>query len=231
MTTTLNSSYQSKPLIVPQGGSGVATNTAYGLLAAGTTAAGSIQQAGTGASGQLYKSGGSSALGSYVDSKSNTCMQLISTQTASNSASITFSSLVSTYFAYKIFIDAVVSANAATTFQATLNGASSNFQYASYSIASGTTTTVNSASASTIFLSASGFFGNASSANNYEITLIAPNSSLGSYPILIEGHVSTAVIWGAGWYTLDTSAITSITFQFASGNITSGTFKLYGILA
>lgn len=55
-------------LLVTGGGTGLATlTTAYGLVAAGTTATGALQNAGTGASGQVYISGGSSALGTWTN--------------------------------------------------------------------------------------------------------------------------------------------------------------------
>lgn len=52
---------------VPQGGTGRATSTtAYGLIAAGTTATGAQQTLATGTAGQLLQSGGSSALPSWL---------------------------------------------------------------------------------------------------------------------------------------------------------------------
>lgn len=54
------------PLTVPQGGTGIATTTAYGLITGGTTATGAFQNAGTGTAGQVYVSGGSSALGTWT---------------------------------------------------------------------------------------------------------------------------------------------------------------------
>ncbi len=48
---------------VPQGGTGVQTlTTAYGLLAAGTTATGNVQTLAAGSSGQILRSGGAAAL-------------------------------------------------------------------------------------------------------------------------------------------------------------------------
>lgn len=54
-------------LPVTNGGSGVATNTtAYGVLAAGTTATGAIQNVGVGTTGYTLTSGGAAALPAYV---------------------------------------------------------------------------------------------------------------------------------------------------------------------
>lgn len=58
----------SLPITVPNGGTGLTTTTAYGLITGGTTATGNFQNAGTGTSGQIYVSGGASALGSWTSS-------------------------------------------------------------------------------------------------------------------------------------------------------------------
>lgn len=51
------------PITVSNGGTGLTTTTAYGLIAAGTTATGNFQQvSGTGTSGQLLTSNGAGAL-------------------------------------------------------------------------------------------------------------------------------------------------------------------------
>ena len=56
------------PAAVAQGGTGLVTlTTAYGLVAAGTTATGALQNAGTGTTGQVYVSGGASALGTWTN--------------------------------------------------------------------------------------------------------------------------------------------------------------------
>lgn len=51
------------PVTVANGGTGLTTTTAYGLIAAGTTATGNFQQvSGTGTSGQILTSNGAGAL-------------------------------------------------------------------------------------------------------------------------------------------------------------------------
>ena len=54
------------PLTVANGGSGLATLTAYTLLAGGTTATGNLQQVSAGTAGQLLQSNGGSALPSWT---------------------------------------------------------------------------------------------------------------------------------------------------------------------
>jgi len=53
-------------LPVANGGTGIATATAYSLIAAGTTSTGAFQSVGTGTARQVLSSGGSSALPSWV---------------------------------------------------------------------------------------------------------------------------------------------------------------------
>ena len=54
---------QAATVTVAQGGTGLSTTTAYGLIAAGTTATGNFQQvSGTGTSGQILTSNGAGAL-------------------------------------------------------------------------------------------------------------------------------------------------------------------------
>ena len=53
------------PLSVGQGGSGVASTTAYGILAGGTTSTGAFQNAGVGTSGQVLTSNGAGALPTF----------------------------------------------------------------------------------------------------------------------------------------------------------------------
>ncbi len=57
------------PVSVPNGGTGRSTSTtAYGLIAAGTTATGALQTLATGSAGQMLQSGGASALPAYSTS-------------------------------------------------------------------------------------------------------------------------------------------------------------------
>ena len=60
----------STALTVPNGGSGVATHTAYGVIVGGTTATGATQTVTPGTSGYLLASGGASAIPTWVVSPS-----------------------------------------------------------------------------------------------------------------------------------------------------------------
>jgi len=73
-----SSTYFNTALNVSNGGTGLSSLTAYGLIAAGTTSTGALQQVGTGTSGQILISGGSSGLPSFVNATAaNTCSDCI----------------------------------------------------------------------------------------------------------------------------------------------------------
>ena len=65
-TTTGIVSSLAIPLVVADGGTGISTTTAFGLITGGTTATGIFQNAGTGTTGQVYVSGGNAALGTWT---------------------------------------------------------------------------------------------------------------------------------------------------------------------
>lgn len=64
-TPTFQTPSISGTVTVPQGGTGITTTTAYGVLAGGTTATGNFQNVGTGTSGYVLTSNGASALPTY----------------------------------------------------------------------------------------------------------------------------------------------------------------------
>ena len=102
---TNNSINSQDPIQVSKGGLGVASTTAYGVLAGGTSSTSAIQNCGAGTSGQILKSNGASALPSFVAPSSvGGSMVLLHTITFDNTASsynIT-PYLSSSYQTYKI---------------------------------------------------------------------------------------------------------------------------------
>jgi hypothetical protein len=245
MSTTLNSSYLSNPLTVGQGGSGVATNTtAYGLLAAGTSSTNSFQNAGTGTTGQMPVSGGASALPTWTNQNAIGTWQLLSTQTASNSASIAFTGLTTSYSAYKILISNYVPVTTVTRFQlqfSTDNGSSwltgTNYNWCKKVIRPGGTNTVLNNNSVAILLDYQSFTKTANKSSAYEITFINPDISIANPGVhWISGNwdngggvPALVAIIGQGYYSA-TQATNAIRFISSSGNLSSGTFNLYGIL-
>ena len=88
------------PLTVPNGGTGVATRTAYGVIVGGTTATGATQTVTPGTSGYLLTSGGASAIPTWTAPVTNKVVQIVnatySTQTDSSSATFAATGLTAT---------------------------------------------------------------------------------------------------------------------------------------
>ncbi len=242
MTTTLNSSYLSNPLTVGQGGTGLSSTTAYGLMVAGTTSTGAFQNGGAGSSNQVYASGGSSALGAWTNQNAIGCWVVISTQTASSSATIAFTGLTTSYLAYKISLSAIVPATNAVNFQmltSSNNGSSyanssGNYGYANIYVndtSSAAANTFKSSSATAILIG--DVWSNSSFANNFDIMLVDPDTSYADNGIFWMGKYDdstsgSSLCIGEG-SRLATQVNNAIQFSFSSGNISSGVFKLYGL--
>ena len=225
------------PFTVPNGGFGVVTQSpTYGLLTGGTTSTGATQNAGTGTSGQLYMSGGASALGTWTSPNDACAMQLISTVTASSSASIAFTGLTTTYFAYKIIIAGLIPASASTLYAFTSSnngvsydsGASNYYSNALNAYASGLGVVGVTATQGELIVCAT------TVASGLEITLVNNAASLtDNFLIYIgRGRFSGSPAASVGMCCrLATQINNAIKFQMSTGNIASGVFKLYGILA
>lgn len=102
---TNNSINTPKPIDVSSGGTGLSTaTTAYGVLAAGTTATGAFQNIGTGLTGQILTSNGAGALPTFQAAAGGGDFVLLSTVTPTSSSSIIFDNTIitSAYQTYKI---------------------------------------------------------------------------------------------------------------------------------
>ena len=107
---TNNSINSQDPIQVAKGGLGVASTTAYGILAGGTTTTAAIQNCGAGSSGQILKSNGSSSLPTFVAPSSvGGSMVLLGTIDFDNTASTynLTSYFSSTYKTYKLLFTAI----------------------------------------------------------------------------------------------------------------------------
>ena len=175
-------------------------------------------------------------------------MTLISEQTASGSASISFTSGIdSTYPIYRFeFINIHPSTGSAFTFQGSTNTGSSygvtitstSFRAYHYENDSGTALeyrTGNDLAQSTSFQKLGHYIGNDNdqSSSGY-LHLFAPSSTTYVKHFIAVSHNSHAGDYSfpnfmAGYFNT-TSAVNAIRFQMSSGNIDDGIIKMYGVV-
>jgi len=223
-------------LTVPGGGTGVATlTTAYGILAAGTTATGAVQTISPGSSTQVLTSNGNAALATFQAAAAAGALTWIGSVTSASTATFNFSKLLSTtYDNYIVLIENVITITTNATFEIILGfGATPTYANSGYqgSVMSASTTTVAAASNGTTGIYPAA---NIKSSATY---------NLGGY-IIINGANSTTScnVTGSVIYQNTTpafitavfgsaysggNAINSLEFLMSTGNI-GGTIKLYG---
>lgn len=205
----------------------------------GLTTALSVAQGGTGltssgTSGNVLTSNGTGWTSSPVASGA---MTLISTQTASSSASLSWSSGL-TYDQYMIVFDNLNNTATAVDLAITFSGSTSNYQYAGLNVSS-SGTIIQSASTSGSYgllsvgqaaqtytggfcgvVNIYGALGNISGLTRYTCNSshTENNSTAFRSASMIGGQTGSA-----------TNPLFSISIKFTSGNIFSGTASLYGI--
>ena len=166
----------------------------------------------------------------------------ISSATANNSASISFTGLSSTYFAYIVVIDALVPITDATTLRirtSTDNGANYDAGASDYNWTSVSVDTA-SASAKLSDISDSEIELNnvtgtqANEKINLLVTIYNPSSTKLT-TIQVDGtHYSSTpagLFWLMQGCRISAADVDAIQFIMSSGNISSGVFKLYGVVA
>ena len=171
---------------------------------------------------------------------------LLQTQNASNSASIAFSStyITSTYRDYMVVISGMLPATDNQKLKLYIssdNGSAyksgSGYDYASrgFDSAAGTSHTAEQNGTTGFQLNSTNASNEADSSLNMVINIFHPLSTTFAFSYYGNGQVQdtaddTHVFQCSGYYDADhTDAINNIKFQMASGNITSGQFRLYGI--
>lgn len=216
---------------------------------AGTTTVTSILDEDNMASNSATALATQQSIKAYVDASAGGGSWVkISSSSASTSASISFTGLTSTYRAYKVILENIVPATAATVLylRTSSNGGTSydstagDYGYYTYAINFGGVGISSSATSSTKI----------DITTNTSGSGVGTGSSLGiSGEIMLISHSNTTsnkmIFWRAGYtYSIpsgthirgvasrySTSAIDAIQFLMSSGNITSGTFTLYGLTA
>ena len=214
--------------------SGTATPSGHSLTFAGT---GGIATSATGSTVTIDGSGISGG-GAWV---------FISSQTASSSASIEFTGLSSTYYLYMIVITGVVPATNNVDFwmRTSTNNGSSYDASSAYDYGVQIQKSVGGAidgngsggtSADQIVLNdnADSLGNNTNEIANWKIWLYDPSATTYTY-VNFEGAMEdqSGDIYSMTGHGVRTSAadVDAIQFLMESGNIASGTFKLYGLLA
>lgn len=167
---------------------------------------------------------------------------LLQTQTASDSASITFSStyITTTYNVYKIIINNLITASSGDAFRvaaATDNATFTQQGYCalSYFATDGTTFTTATGQPSAAGAISIGYYTNNTSTSggwNSELTIYSPNTNTNTIMVIKSGQQSSAgkYVNEDGVLQWNQGALNAFKFDCASGNITSGTLSLYGLV-
>lgn len=235
--------------VVAGGGTGVTSNTAYAVLCGGTTATGAIQSiAGVGSAGEVLTSNGAGALPTFQAAGGGGDYTLISTATASSSASISFTDLSSTYHKYVIDIsnlqpvtdDVLMQIRTSTNNGSSYDSGASDYGWVvlvnEFISTSALTDTGDDADTRIgTFLPSGNLMGNAANEiSSYTIELMNPSAAT-YFQLYFHGVVTNMDglrynVSGAG-SRLTAADVDAIQFTMSTGNISTGTFKLYGISA
>lgn len=175
----------------------------------------------------------------YVDSSASSGLVLISSATASGSASVQFSGLSSAYSAYVIVILDVLPVTDDSLFNlrtSTDNGASFDSgasDYGSSRINILAPSSESSANNATAFSIASGLGNNTNEKYSGTVTVFNPADS--QYTKIISDGIQLDFTPNtrrtvSGGFRKSTTAVNAIQFIMSSGNIATGTFKLYGMI-
>ena len=225
-------------LPVNKGGTGAATHTANNvLIGAGTSAVTSVAP---GTNGNVLTSNGT-VWASAAASGGSAGLVFISSVTASDDATLSFTSISSTYAQYVFTIEAIRPATSSAELYlltSSNNGSSYDTGGSDYSrliIYYGGSTRVESIANSAAFLAVGPPCGNASNDSvNGTMELHSPSDSAKFTQISMRGSMSQAdgdlkAFWGGGGRK-SVGDVDAVQFKMSSGNITSGTIRMYGIV-
>lgn len=213
---------------VTDGGNGRSTATEYAVICGGTTATGAHQSiAGLGTAGQLLTSNGAGALPTFQDGGGGGALVYLSTVTVSAAATADLDNIFDgTYYMYKIFANNVAPANDSVGLLGRMGtGAGPTYDTgANYSAAASFTTEWSLATN----------WGNAASeAGAFELTVFNANSTtrVKQFRMIGNGCTASTTARDINVFMLNTltTACTSLRFYFATGNVASATFKIYGV--
>lgn len=222
-------------LPVAGGGTGIATTTAYSVICAGTTATGAFQSlAALGAAATVLTSNGAGALPSFQAAGGGSEIVLLATGTASTSATLDFTSLISSsYSKYEFVFEDLVAATTSATFQVLMSSNNgSTYVAALYSTvgdwASQTTPSYGGDANTTTGTAIYPNVGAASSRNGTATLKVSSTANVASFVSQINSPDSQLIRESfVACYSVVT--VNAIRFKFSAGNITSGKIYMYGV--
>jgi len=231
------------PTEVAKGGTGVATNTAYAVLCGGTTATGAIQSiASVGTADQVLTSNGAGALPTFQDAGGGGGeWTYIGSETASSDAYVEFTSLSDSYKQFVIYMVNVRPASDQVALYAQVGITGPTYRTSSYAYSTGGGNLTESSSAGYILIcnDAAGYSssqGNGSTEYLDGMLTLHNPASASFYTSMTysamyrrAGDGDSWVFVGGAKYLGAQEANTAIKFYYSSGNISVGTFYLYGV--
>ena len=228
---------------VADGGTGVSTmTTAYAPVCAGTTATGALQVASTGlaTSGFVLTSNGASALPSFQAAAGSGAMTLVTTLSANNSTSLSYTLFDDAVYQYYVIVldsilpvtDSVnllitVAADAGVTYQA-----GTTYRYGNVRGSDAATSNfTGSTGAASMVVNGGDTIGNAQGGIHGVLHFF--NADTAVIPYIVGdvtfkntgGNLLIQTVSGSNSVT----AIDSLKFAMSSGNIASGFIKIYGV--
>jgi len=235
-TNNATNNTPSNPVTIAQGGTNATSMaTTDGVAYYDGTR---IVVTGAGTAGQVLASGGAGVAPAYSSTAGGNLV-LIQSQTASSSASINFTTGISaTYNNYQFIYSNVVPATstAVLNFNVSVNGGSTwvntGYQGGFWSIPYNSATITNANSTTTIIISGPLSTTAGVGVNGY----IYCNDVTNGSNMQVSGqncfNGSTTGLGAVGWFSSTTGQTSVNGFQFimSSGNISTGTFTLFGIL-
>lgn len=223
---------------VAQGGTGVASLTAYAVICGGTSSTGAVQSiASVGTSGQVLTSNGASALPTFQN-QTATALVLLNTLTASNSATLTdTTSITSAYDTYLFIWETLIPDTGASALRcgfSTDGGSNWGTAEASQTLRHNSTTVTGANQTNT-----TGFFLSAGQT-------IPTNAGLGFTGNMFFTNPNSTdqkkIWWQGGWQasgsivaltgygnSTETGTVNAVKFYFASQNISVGEIRIYGV--
>jgi hypothetical protein len=219
------------PVATANGGTGVSSPTAHALLAGeGSSAFASI---GPGTLGQGLVSGGGSADPSYISGT----WSLLAALTASGSATLNDTShLTSSYNDYKLVLENLVcsSNNQTVELQVHVNGAFQTSSYITGTLATGNGATSVTNATTFIQLSQASGVQNTGQGLSGEVMFYTPSGTTAPKTVNAKsGHFGGTVfssVVSSGMYNGGNQAIDGFQVLCSTGNIATGTIKIYGML-